>query len=714
MRSVQLNIASPSYDRPNQPWVCGLAADGHACPVGPGVNGHCPALADCTPLRDGDRWVCNRSDLRGGVCEVGPTPEGVCGCVQRCTPVRSLRKLRGRFVTAICIATAAALLLMLSGDWRNEMIAPGPLSAPHAQLLRRAGAPPQCAACHSAAADGVFGWTATLVVGHGDRPTQSQLCMNCHEGSIAREFALTAHNVHPDVLARVKQGDTETRRQGEGLQQPVFLSPGLPATADQRLVSPSVACATCHREHHGANFNLAAMDNRACQSCHQARYESFSSDHPEFSRWPYEKRTPIAFDHASHLAKHFREKNQAFDCRKCHIEDGTRAVQLLANYDAACAACHDEKIATSVAQGVPMLVLPTLDVAALRAAGHDIGPWPQAATGDFDGRLPPMMKLLLSADPIAAKAMDVLGPDFEFFDVDVEDRKELAACADLATAIKSLLTELGETGPTAVRRRLVAAVGREVSNGEMNSLVGGLSMDTLQPAALAWLGQAALSGGQETGASNSATGAWFRDDAKLAIRYRPVGHADSILTGWLTLLAGVDADKKLLALAMLKEMSRPTAPGLCASCHSIEKTESGRLTIHWRPGDRTAAPRPFTKFSHGPHVLLPELADCTACHAIDDKSDSSKSYSTWEATSFVSDFRPMAKQECATCHTAKAAGDNCQQCHNYHVRVESLGLRVESLRGIVADNGFSPLKTQHSTHSSPLSKTSSDTRPARR
>ena len=111
-------------------------------------------------------------------------------------------------------------------------------------------------------------------------------------------------------------------------------------------------------------------------------------------------------------AKHFAEKKQAFDCRSCHVEDATRRVQLLASYETACASCHDEKIATSVGRGVPMFALPTLDVEALKAAGHDIGAWPEAATGDFDGRLPPVMKLLLAGDPAAAQAMATLGAGF--------------------------------------------------------------------------------------------------------------------------------------------------------------------------------------------------------------------------------------------------------------------------------------------------------------
>src|SRR5690606_17932627 len=119
------------------------------------------------------------------------------------------------------------------------------------------------------------------------------------------------------------------------------------------------------------------MNDTACQSCHQQQYERFSTNHPDFGRWPYERRTRIIFNHASHEAKHFAEKKQAFDCRTCHVEDSTGAVQLLASYEASCAACHDEKIATSVAKGVPILALPTLDVDALQTAGHAIGAWPE-------------------------------------------------------------------------------------------------------------------------------------------------------------------------------------------------------------------------------------------------------------------------------------------------------------------------------------------------
>jgi hypothetical protein len=450
------------------------------------------------------------------------------------------------------------------------------------------------------------------------------------------------------------------------------------------------------------------MTDRACQACHQQTYHSFATDHPGFADWPYQRRTPIAFDHGSHQSKHFVEKKHTFECRTCHVEDPSRDVQLLVNYQAACAACHDEKIAASVTQGVPMFALPTLDVSALRAAGHDIGPWPPAATGDFDGRLPPVMKLLLAGDPAAARAMAVLGPDFDFFDVDATNREHLAACADLAGAIKRLMQELTEAGPETAERRM-ASINKPPQK-EAATLLRGLSTDTLRLVATAWLGPTATSSNGNSRPAASTTGAWFYDTAKLAIRYRPTGHADAVLTAWLdAAVSAAGENGSQVAIAMLEELAKATAPGLCATCHSMDQSPSGQITIHWQPTDRTAAPRGFTKFSHGPHVLLPGLADCSACHAVNPSANLAKSYTSWDETAFVSDFHPMAKQDCAKCHTRQAAGDSCQKCHNYHVAVESLVLRVETQKSTPMSSN-----PQLSTLNPQPFKTSTDTPPERR
>jgi hypothetical protein len=582
--------------------------------------------------------------------------------------------MRGRFVIACTLLAAGGTLILLSADWRDALISPGPLARQHAQLSESDRPPSNCAACHAAAERTALGWTASLVVGHGDRADQSQRCLECHENTIPTAFAFAAHNLPAPKL-------DEITRNGE---PPGPALAGAPSRRDEPAGSRSVedlACATCHREHQGAEFDITAMNDAACQSCHQRRYESFSTDHPDFGIWPYERRTRIAFDHAAHRSKHFVEKKQAFDCRSCHLDDASGRVQLLASYDAACAGCHDEKIATSLANGVPMFALPTLDIEALKAAGHEIDSWPEEASGDFDGRLPPAMKLLLAADPAAAHAMATLGEEFEFLDVDPVDDQQLEASGSLAKAIEELMVDLGRRGPAAVRERLTASLDREISPAEVRAMIAGLSAETMQGALRAWLPgkdadsqswaatSVAVGGVASPGVPAYApAGAWSRDDATFSIRYRPAAHADPVMTGWLELLAATpDLTEHPLALAMFKKLTKPTAPGLCASCHRVEHVDAGQLKINWRAYHRAMEPRGFTKFSHGPHLVLPQLSDCTHCHAVQESASTTVSDTGWDPHRFVSEFAPISKQQCASCHTAKAAGDSCQKCHNYHV-----------------------------------------------
>ena len=413
----------------------------------------------------------------------------------------------------------------------------------------------------------------------------------------------------------------------------------------------------------------------------------------------------------------------------CHVEDATRSGQLSPSYEAACAACHDEKIATSVAQGVPMLVLPTLDVEALKAAGHDIGAWPEEATGDFDGRLPPVMKLLLAADPAAAQAMRTLGADFEFLDVDPDDPRQLAACAALAGAIKQLLGQLATSraGRRAANDWRPPSDGRYRMPKPRRSSPGCRSIRWRVPRqpgcrTLSQARRHRRMGAAAQGSHNARNesengrpltyapaGTWSRDDAAFAIRYRPAAHADPVLTSWLEIVASTpELDQQPLALAAFKELSSQTAPGLCVTCHSVDQTESGRLSINWRAYDRTAEPRGFTKFSHGPHLVLPQLADCTQCHAIDSRVTATATHAGWDPHRFVSEFLPISKSQCAECHTATAAGDRCQSCHNYHV--EGSGFRVQG-RVRVPDN----LQTEPRTlHPEPSARTSSGIRRGRR
>ena len=61
------------YERPNRDWVCGWAAEGRPCALGPDARGRCVATHECAPLRSGDRWQCTRGAPFGGPCDDGHT-----------------------------------------------------------------------------------------------------------------------------------------------------------------------------------------------------------------------------------------------------------------------------------------------------------------------------------------------------------------------------------------------------------------------------------------------------------------------------------------------------------------------------------------------------------------------------------------------------------------------------------------------------------------
>ncbi|NNF45067.1 MAG: hypothetical protein HKO59_07900 [Phycisphaerales bacterium] len=138
VRLQQFGHRASRYEQPNPKWVCGWAAEGNPCRLGPDGKGRCPAAGQalCEPRRDGDRWLCARPELYGGVCEDGPRPDGSC-CRPRpeqplCQPRLSWRARRGR-LSASCVAVTIGLLaLALQSDWGYPFISPGPLMSAHA------------------------------------------------------------------------------------------------------------------------------------------------------------------------------------------------------------------------------------------------------------------------------------------------------------------------------------------------------------------------------------------------------------------------------------------------------------------------------------------------------------------------------------------------------------------------------------------------------
>ncbi len=600
------NHADTRYDRPNLPWVCGRAEEGCPCTQGPTAGGKCPESPACKPRR-------------------------------------SLRRRRGRLVIGLAIFTVGALLMTMGAPRRREVFAPGPLSQAHARLV--AGHENRCAACHPGGLEAALRLASLEENATSPLPsTQSALCMECHRKEFEAEHALAAHGLPPARL----QGDA--------------------ALAGLAGSSNPIACATCHQEHHGANHDLQAMADARCQSCHQQKYRSFASDHPDFGLWPYRRRTRINFDHNAHAAKHYQGK--PFACSTCHIDGPHGDVKLLAGYERSCASCHDEDIRTTTARGLAILALPTLDRLAMSDAGQPLGSWPEEATGDYDGDLSPIAKLLLAADSAAAAAMNRLGADFSFYDLDPDSPDDARDAAVLAEAIRELVGGLSSRGHVEIGAR----VGRLGVSSEAMSpdLSGALPIELIDDAREAWFG---ARGGQGDAPSKQLSdrqgdGGWFVDDQAYALRYVPQGHADPLLRAWIDLATSLGPDKLPLRDAVLAELMGRNSAGRCATCHSIDQHEADQLLVNWKGLDASSRPRGFTRFSHRPHLTQPMLQDCTHCHSADPLAAAQVApYASRRPDDFVGQFLPLSKAACIACHQPQAAGQACTQCHNYHVDV---------------------------------------------
>jgi len=683
---------SSQYERPNQPWDCGHACEGLRCRLGPTARGECQADYECAPLDKNGKWVCSRSSNLGGRCDEGPSGSVCSHPITQCSPVASLRRKRSAFVVWCCTATLGLTLLTLGASWRDKVMKPGNLSTQHAQILKNTSDNQRCAACHEAAElGGLDEWMQLAITGDAEHKTQTQRCLACHQDKIGgAEIAMFPHGISADAM----QARTLDLAKRIGLESPR-------ETSSVGMHDGQVACAACHREHQGSLHDLTAMTNSQCAGCHQEDYRTFGTGHPEFGNWPYERRTQIAFDHAMHQGRYFPEGKTEFACRSCHVSKEDGSLVSVVSYEAACASCHESKIQQSYGDGVPLISLPILDLRAFKAEGLSVGEWPELANGDFDGPMPPLMRVLLSTDSHARASMEQFESNFEFADVDPDNLDDLEAAADIAWGIKRLVHDLTTGGPSAVRKRLEKALDVSLTDEELRELLGHLPRDAAVGVQQNWFpglpqevaavesGQSlpvvdkgiAVAGGKQAVDSVEELATWYRDDETFQFYFRPRGHSSAFMATWLEALSSSPRQLGSEAISTAtKQLTSQTSAGLCATCHSID-AESNRadgIKMHWR-GKETFASRDaarasgnFTQFAHGPHLILPQLSDCTACHQVNTDVTTAGDYLHADPHDFQPGFHPMEKQACASCHAPKLAGDQRTTCHQYHVGTGSL------------------------------------------
>ncbi|MBT4042946.1 MAG: hypothetical protein HOF11_05520 [Rhodospirillaceae bacterium] len=470
-----LNYRDSPYIRPGQKWICGHASEGCPCKIGPDDSGHCRGGFECEPMRDGDRWNCTRSPLSGGPCPDGPLADGTC-CRQipLCRPVRSWRARRGAVVRWVLAVVTGLVILVLASDYRTAFIDPGDLSFQHSALA-------DCGSCHVAFHEGITGWLRAAW-SDNNALEDSKPCIACHRMA---DSGLLPHSLPSEALhglsANVSPATVTGRSVGVQLANLAF---GRPEKNDE-----AVPCMTCHSEHQGAESNLTHLSDDHCNTCHQQQFHSLDSGHPDFASYPYERRTPIKFDHTSHIDKYFRDAKMVDlapgKCRDCHKTDVNDRLMEVRSFEESCGACHAEEVAgagRASAKGMAIFAVPGLDVAALRDQGVAIGTWPEFADGD----VPPVMNLLLSADPGYRAAYAVFNAIDDPMDLTDATGEQLAAVGTVAWSVKSLLFDLRSKGVAALHARLKSILGRPLSAVEKASLTALLPLDTIVAAQKNW------------------------------------------------------------------------------------------------------------------------------------------------------------------------------------------------------------------------------------
>ncbi len=664
--------------RPTRNWVCGRATEEPACSTGPDEKGRCRVTMECVPVWEGARWHCSRTS--GGSCKDGPLPDGTCcRSVPACQPIPSLLAVRRRVTFWLSMVMVGLSLLFLSGPKGSAFFSPGELTFGHGAS---AGS---CADCHTA----VHGSLVDLVFGLGAPGTGQEngsRCLTCHH---LGDHALEAHGRPSKELAAVTE---HLNRMSQPAAVPLFrvLSswmPNLMETGERQL-----ACATCHREHRGKHFNLVAMNEQQCQTCHARAFPDFANGHPPFSGYPYKRRTRVVFDHNSHIGKHFLGKfreDAPGTCTACHRPDDDGQTMRTGTFETACASCHAGQIkgiGRAGAKGLAFLRLPGLDLETLHEHGVSVGEWP--ADANVENGLTPFMALLLGTDPAVADDLAILSGFDDFTDLSDATDEEIAAVGRMTWAVKRLFDDLIQRGQREMLDRLQATTN--LGTRKFTDLIGQLPVEVIRDAQQQWLPHLTMElsvlGAEETVVrlegregereirldrereKRTMVGGWYRQDSDFVILYRPAGHADPFLCAWLDLTVQSTGTKHgRSSEAIFTALSNPKAHGLCMKCHSVETQAGQRKRIHWSAARPVSHERKVTRFAHAVHFSLLDDKGCLTCHTLNPEAEATEVVDDANPIPVGSNFSAMKKAVCATCHHAARAGDTCLTCHNYHV-----------------------------------------------
>ncbi len=463
-----------TYQRPNQTWVCGRMVDGNPCQIGPDIKGNCQAHHECQPSRNKDRWQCNRSESSGGKCDEGPMPDGTCcRAIPRCQPIRSWRGRIRSIRNWVFIASVGLLLTALSSPFTSNFLNPGNVTFQHGEIA-------DCTVCHSAHNKSVLSWPLAVFT-QSTKDKDNELCIACHD---LGKNPSDPHGLPSDTLSAL----TKTADTNNVTGQPLLLTAASWARDLPLHDDTGIACSTCHQEHNGKAFELTAMSNKQCVACHVVHFSALSRGHPEFTNFPFDRRTRINFDHGSHLGTHFQttefKEHAPQQCTTCHVPEDTGRNMVVKEFETMCTACHGAQIVgfgRATSKGHKIFSVPGLDVTALEERNVPIGQWPE----DAEGGITPYMDILLAMDQEYRIAkLNLQGLDL--LDLENASDEEIANIERLAWSIKELYFDLATKGIAALQSRFENALGYELGSDELARLTNLLPMDGIMAAKNLW------------------------------------------------------------------------------------------------------------------------------------------------------------------------------------------------------------------------------------
>ncbi len=682
--------------------------------------------------RPGDRWKCGR-DGTAGACSQGPSRFGRCPRSDVCRPQRTWHGRRKQIVT-LGIASLVVLLAVLAQQpWRAALFKPGDLATPHAQILAGTLTSDRCASCHPQASTSVPSWFSKQTEGH-ENVSQTDRCLNCHHTTIDRSTATLAHNLPETARDSIRVAALKSPQQSwhDLLPAPAIDQENIQCNACHRehrgsannlsAVSDS-QCQTCHADRFGSfasshpdwnrwpygrgrtiAFNHSTHANKhfpatkqgdgvaqfQCADCHHK-----TSDNELTRVTTYERGCKSC--HESGLRTEVADGLVLFALPTLTLESAERVGQWPSDatgfYDGTIGAITELMLRSDASidqwlREIPQGEFSQIDADNSRSveAAERIGKEFQSLLNAISTQGQSVVAKRITASGItpssAAKFVQSLptqliaGAEQDWFgksdplERNQAKQRHSFQPPTVAKPDDGLLLE-GARGDDDL-------LGNDRVSGDdalLNDALIDESMPNGDPLAIDSIvnpTDSVASSGRFDADQMMPEGGWYRDDLRMAIRYRGGGHADPVLKSAIDIVSQLPATDPIH-----QRLLKTQGIAACIACHRRAVVTTGA----WQSEPLIGGRREFTKFTHRAHLNISNLADCVHCHRIDSVDPPTSSLTQVKLSGDFNDphdFRSMERQACVGCHTPQAAGDACIKCHRYHIDLQDNLNRYQS------------------------------------